>query len=58
MLPMRILIATETYVPDVNGVAYFVQRLASLMAHRGHEVPNGSRIVAASTASRSALKSA
>ena len=38
MLPMRILIATETYVPDVNGAAYFVQRLASLMAHREHEV--------------------
>lgn len=35
---MRILIATETYRPDVNGVAYFVQRLASRMTLHGHEV--------------------
>jgi glycosyltransferase involved in cell wall biosynthesis len=35
---MRILIATETYVPDINGAAYFVQRLASRMARRDHEV--------------------
>lgn len=35
---MRILIATETYVPDVNGAAYFAERLASHMRQRGHEV--------------------
>lgn len=32
------MIATETYVPDVNGAAYFVQRLARLLVSRGHEV--------------------
>lgn len=35
---MRVLIATETYVPDVNGAAYFVQRLARSLVNRGHEV--------------------
>jgi 1,2-diacylglycerol 3-alpha-glucosyltransferase len=35
---MRILIATDTYYPDVNGAAYFTYRLASLLAKRDHNV--------------------
>jgi len=35
---MRILLATDTYYPDVNGAAYFTYRLASLLAQRGHNV--------------------
>ena len=35
---MRILIATDTYYPDVNGAAYFTYRLATLLADRGHSV--------------------
>ena len=35
---MRILIATDTYYPDVNGAAYFTYRLATLLAKRGHNV--------------------
>jgi len=35
---MKILIASDTYYPDVNGASYFTQRLASMMAKRGHQV--------------------
>jgi len=35
---MRILTATDTYYPDVNGAAYFTYRLATLLAKRGHNV--------------------
>jgi 1,2-diacylglycerol 3-alpha-glucosyltransferase len=35
---MRILIATDTYPPHVNGAAYFSQRLAHGLAAHGHEV--------------------
>lgn len=34
----RILIATDTYPPDVNGAAYFTYRLATGLAERGHDV--------------------
>ncbi|GAA1157625.1 glycosyltransferase [Nesterenkonia sandarakina] len=35
---LRILIAADTYPPDVNGAAVFSHRLAKSMAARGHEV--------------------
>jgi 1,2-diacylglycerol 3-alpha-glucosyltransferase len=35
---MKILAATETYLPDANGAAYFTYRLATLLAKRGHDV--------------------
>ena len=35
---MRILIATDTYTPNVNGAAYFTKRLAEELAKRGNEV--------------------
>lgn len=35
---LRILIAADTYPPDVNGAAVFCQRLARQMTARGHEV--------------------
>jgi len=35
---MRILVATDTYVPDVNGTAVFVYRLATDLVKAGHEV--------------------
>lgn len=35
---MRVLIATDTYPPDVNGAAYFTHRLATGLAGRGHDV--------------------
>jgi 1,2-diacylglycerol 3-alpha-glucosyltransferase len=35
---MKILIATDTYYPDVNGAAYFAYRLATILAKRGHNV--------------------
>jgi 1,2-diacylglycerol 3-alpha-glucosyltransferase len=35
---MRILIASDTYYPHVNGASYFTQRLAAALAERGHEV--------------------
>ena len=34
---MKILIASDTYPPDVNGAAYFSYGLATLLAKRGHE---------------------
>ena len=35
---LRILIAADTYPPDVNGAAVFCHRLAQQMTARGHEV--------------------
>ena len=35
---MKILIATDTYHPDVNGAAYFTYRLATTLTKRGHHV--------------------
>ncbi|WP_433225086.1 glycosyltransferase [Microtetraspora malaysiensis] len=34
----RVLIATDTYPPDVNGAAYFTHRLAAGLAERGNDV--------------------
>ncbi|MBR8740702.1 glycosyltransferase [Nocardiopsis sp. MG754419] len=36
--PLSVLIASDTYPPDVNGAAYFTHRLAEGMAGRGHRV--------------------
>ncbi len=36
--PLRVLIGTDTYHPDVNGAAYFTFRLAAGLAARGHDV--------------------
>jgi phosphatidylinositol alpha 1,6-mannosyltransferase len=36
--PLRVLIAAETYPPDVNGAARFAHRLAHGLSGRGHEV--------------------
>lgn len=36
--PLRILIAGDTYPPDVNGAGYFTHRLAEGLAARGHRV--------------------
>ncbi|WP_159940131.1 MULTISPECIES: glycosyltransferase [unclassified Nocardiopsis] len=38
MRPLRVLIATDTYPPDVNGAGYFTHRLAEGLAARGHRV--------------------
>ena len=35
---MKILIATDTYYPSVNGAAYFTYRLANCLKDRGHEI--------------------
>ena len=35
---MRILLASDTYYPSVNGAAYFTYRLALGLVERGHEV--------------------
>ncbi|MGD7705479.1 glycosyltransferase [Microlunatus sp. Y2014] len=35
---MRILLAVDTYPPDVNGAARFTERLANGLTARGHEV--------------------
>jgi glycosyltransferase involved in cell wall biosynthesis len=35
---VKILVANDTYPPDVNGSAYFTRRLAEGLAGRGHEV--------------------
>lgn len=35
---MKILIATDTYYPSVNGAAYFTYRLANALVQKGHEV--------------------
>ena len=34
----RVLIATDTFMPDVNGAAYFTYRLAAGLAERGNDV--------------------
>lgn len=36
--PLKILIAAETYPPNINGAAQFCYRLAKGMTARGHEV--------------------
>lgn len=36
--PLKIVIAADTYPPDVNGAAVFCYRLATAMSERGHEV--------------------
>lgn len=36
--PIRVLIAADTFPPDVNGAARFAQRLASGLSARGHDV--------------------
>ncbi|MHA6622048.1 glycosyltransferase [Pseudonocardia sp. DLS-67] len=38
MKPLRIVIGAETYPPDVNGAARFVERLATGLVGRGHQV--------------------
>ncbi|HVY72924.1 MAG TPA: glycosyltransferase [Candidatus Paceibacterota bacterium] len=35
---MKVLIASDTYWPHVNGASYFTQRLAAALVERGHEV--------------------
>lgn len=35
---MKILIASDTYPPSVNGAAYFTYRLANALHKKGHEV--------------------
>ena len=35
---MKILLASDTYPPDINGAARFTERLARGLAFRGHEV--------------------
>lgn len=35
---LRILIGADTYLPHINGAAYFTRRLAHGLAARGHEV--------------------
>lgn len=35
---MKILIATDTYLPNINGAAYFTYRLAHMLAKRGNQV--------------------
>lgn len=35
---MKILFATDTYFPHVNGTAYFIYRTASELSKRGHQV--------------------
>ncbi len=45
---MKILLANDTYPPDVNGSAYFTRRLAEGLAGRGH----GVHVLAASTGRR------
>lgn len=36
--PLRVLIAADTFPPDVNGAATFAEQLAVGLAERGHEV--------------------
>ncbi len=35
---MKVLIASDTYWPHVNGASYFTQRLAAALVERGHTV--------------------
>ncbi|MGU3409090.1 glycosyltransferase [Microbacterium sp. M1A1_1b] len=36
--PLRVLMAADTFAPDVNGAATFTEQLAVGLAQRGHEV--------------------
>lgn len=36
--PLRVLMAADTFAPDVNGAATFTEQLAVGLAERGHEV--------------------
>ena len=36
--PVKLALVTETYSPEVNGVAMTLQRLVRGLAQRGHEV--------------------
>lgn len=36
--PVKLALVTETYPPEINGVAMTLNRLASGLAHRGHSV--------------------
>ena len=36
--PLTIVIAADTFAPDVNGAARFAERLAAGLAGRGHDV--------------------
>ncbi|WP_022883982.1 glycosyltransferase [Glaciibacter superstes] len=36
--PIRVLIAADTFAPDVNGAARFAERLAAGLVSRGHDV--------------------
>lgn len=36
--PLKILIAADTFAPDINGAARFTERLAAGLVERGHEV--------------------
>lgn len=38
MRPLRILIGSDTFSPDINGAARFTERLAAGLVDRGHEV--------------------
>lgn len=38
MQPLRILIGSDTFAPDINGAARFTERLAAGLVDRGHEV--------------------
>jgi glycosyltransferase involved in cell wall biosynthesis len=46
--PIRVVIACDTFAPDINGAARFAERLAAGLSRRGHEV----HIIAPSTTSR------
>ncbi|PZF59532.1 glycosyltransferase family 4 protein [Curtobacterium sp. MCSS17_008] len=45
--PLRVMIAADTFPPDVNGAATFAEQLAVGLAERGHEV----HVVAPATSS-------
>ena len=42
---LKVVMACDTFAPDINGAARFAERLASGLARHGHEV----HIIAAST---------
>jgi glycosyltransferase involved in cell wall biosynthesis len=48
---MKILIAADTYYPQVNGASYFTQRLAQSLSLRGHTVA----VIAPGTTSKFAV---